>query len=56
MKSASVKIGDRVWIGSGAIILPGVSIGDDSVIAAGAVVIKSFPEKSSVGGVPAKLI
>jgi acetyltransferase-like isoleucine patch superfamily enzyme len=56
VKSASVKIGDRVWIGSGAIILPGVSIGDDSVIAAGAVVIKSFPEKSSVGGVPAKLI
>jgi maltose O-acetyltransferase len=56
VKPASVKIGDRVWIGSGAIILPGVSIGDDSVIAAGAVVTTSFPEKSVVGGVPAKLI
>jgi len=52
----SVVIGDRVWIGSGAIILPGVIIGNDSVIAAGSVVNKSFPEKSIVGGVPAKLI
>jgi maltose O-acetyltransferase len=56
VKAASVKIGDRVWIGSGAIILPGVIIGNDSVIAAGSVVTKSFPEKSIVGGVPAKLI
>jgi maltose O-acetyltransferase len=54
--TASVYIGDRVWIGSGEIVLPGVTIGNDSVIAAGAVVTKSFPENSIVGGVPAKLI
>lgn len=56
VEKLSVKVGDRVWIGSGTIICPGVEIGDDSVIAAGAVVTKSFPENSIIGGVPAKLI
>ncbi len=51
-----VFIGDDCWIGHRAIILPGVEIGDHSIIAAGAVVTHSFPAYSVVGGVPAKLI
>jgi len=51
-----IIIGNDVWIGTRVIILPGVTIGDHSVIAAGAVVSKSFPPYSIIGGVPAKLI
>jgi len=51
-----VKIGDYVFIGPRAIILPGVTIGKGAVVAAGAVVTKNIPEKSIVGGVPAKEI
>jgi acetyltransferase-like isoleucine patch superfamily enzyme len=51
-----VKIGENVWIGSNATILPGVTIGDNSVVAAGAVVTKDVPESSVVAGVPAKVI
>lgn len=51
-----IHIGDRVWIGSGAIILPGVTIGDNSIVSAGAVVTKDVPENVIFGGVPAKLI
>lgn len=51
-----ISIGSDVWIGTRVIILPGVTIGNHSVIAAGAVVTKSFPEYSIIGGVPAKLI
>ena len=51
-----VIIGDNVWIGTRAIILPGVNIGSNSIIGSGAVVTKSFPENSILGGVPAKLI
>ncbi len=54
--SAPVKIGNHVWIGMGAMILKGVTIGDGSVIAAGAVVTDDVPEKSLVGGVPARVI
>ncbi len=53
---APVKIGDYVFIGPRAIILPGVSIGRGAVVAAGAVVTKDVPERTIVGGVPAKLI
>lgn len=49
-----VIIGDNVWIGSNATILPGVTIGDNSVVAAGAVVTKDVPENTVVAGVPAK--
>ncbi|AIQ36616.1 MULTISPECIES: sugar O-acetyltransferase [Paenibacillus] len=49
-----VIIGKNVWIGSNATILPGVTIGDNSVIAAGAVVTKDVQENSVVAGVPAK--
>lgn len=51
-----VTIGRNVWIGSGATILPGVEIGDDSVIAAGAVVTRSVPPRSLVMGVPGKVV
>jgi acetyltransferase-like isoleucine patch superfamily enzyme len=51
-----IHIGKKVWIGSGAIVLPGVSIGDNSVIAAGSVVTKNVPENVVYGGNPAKLI
>lgn len=49
-----VKIGQRVWIGSGAIILPGVSIGDGAIIGAGSVVTKDVAEDTIVIGVPAR--
>lgn len=51
-----VKIGNDVWIGTRAIIMPGVEIGDHSIVASGAVVTKSFEPYSVIGGVPAKLI
>jgi maltose O-acetyltransferase len=51
-----VTIGDDVWIGGGAIICPGVHIGNGAVIGAGAVVIKDVPDNVLVGGNPAKLI
>ena len=52
----NVIIGNNVWIGANCIIMPGVNIGDDSVIAAGSVVIKDIPSKCIVGGNPAKII
>ncbi|MED3550279.1 sugar O-acetyltransferase [Cytobacillus praedii] len=51
-----VVIGKNVWIGSNATILPGVKIGDNSVVAAGAVVTKDVPENTIVAGVPAKAV
>ena len=51
-----IHLGKKVWIGSGAIVLPGVSIGDNSVIAAGSVVTKDVPENCLYGGNPAKFI
>ena len=51
-----VIIGDDVWIGAGAVILPGVSVGSHSVVAAGAVVTKDVPQRCVVAGVPAKII
>jgi acetyltransferase-like isoleucine patch superfamily enzyme len=51
-----VEIGDRVWIGSRAIILKGVSIGHDSIVGAGAVVTKSVPPYSVVVGPAARVI
>lgn len=51
-----IFIGEGSWIASGAMILGGVSIGAHSIVAAGAVVTKSFPEHSIIAGVPANLI
>ncbi len=51
-----VSIGNRAWLGSRCTILPGVTIGEGSVIAAGAVVVRDVPEFSIMGGVPAKKI
>jgi len=51
-----VVIGDDVWIGANAVILPGVTIGNHCVIAAGAVVTKDVPDYTLAGGVPAKTI
>lgn len=51
-----VSIGQDVWIGANCVILPGVTIGDHAVIAAGAVVTKDVPTGTIVGGVPAKPI
>ena len=56
MLPAPVKIGDDVWIGARATILPGVTVGSGAVIAAGAVVTKDVPENTVVAGVPAKII
>jgi acetyltransferase-like isoleucine patch superfamily enzyme len=54
--SSPVHIEDDVWIGHGAIILKGVSVGTGAIIAAGSVVTKTVPAYSIVGGVPAKVI
>lgn len=51
-----IVIGNDCWIGTRVIILPGVTLGDHCIVAAGAVVTHSFPEKSILGGVPAKLL
>ena len=56
MIPAPIHIGKNVWIGSNATVLPGVSIGDGAIVAAGAVVTKDVPENTIVGGVPAKVI
>ena len=45
-----------VWIGAGCVICPGVTIGEHSIVAAGAVVTKDVPPDVIVGGVPAKVI
>jgi len=51
-----VVVGDYVWIGARATILPGVTIGRGAVVAAGALVSRDVPPYAVVGGVPAKVI
>ena len=53
---APIHIGKRVWIGANATITQGVTIGDNAVVAAGAVVNKDVPANAIVGGVPARFI
>jgi len=56
LTTAPVKICNNVWIGMNAVILKGVTIGDNSVVAAGAVVTKSVPANTVVAGNPAAVV
>lgn len=56
VRTELITIEDDVWIGANAVILPGVTIGRHSVIAAGAVVTKDIPPHSLAAGIPAKII
>jgi acetyltransferase-like isoleucine patch superfamily enzyme len=53
---SAVRIGNHVWIGAQAIILKGVTIGENSVVAAGAIVTKDVPPFTLVAGAPAKIV
>lgn len=55
-KSSSILIGENCWLGANAIILPGVELGDNVIVAAGAVVNSSFKSNVVIGGVPAKVL
>jgi len=55
-KAKLIEIGRDVWIGMGAIILPGVTIGDGSIISAGAVVTSDVAAGTMVSGAPARLV
>lgn len=56
VKQAPIKIGRNVWLGTNAMIMPGVEIGDHSVVGANSVVTKSVPPRTLVSGNPAKVI
>ena len=56
MRPGAIRLGKNVWVGSHATILAGVTVGDNAVIAAGAVVSKDVPADTVVGGVPARVI
>ena len=51
-----IVIGKRCWIGTNTVILPGVTLGDNCIVAAGSVVKDSFPNNSVIAGVPAKMV
>ena len=51
-----IKIGNNCFVGMNSILLPGVEIGDNSIVAAGSVVTKKFPDGVIIGGNPAKII
>ena len=51
-----IHIKKNAWIGANATILPGVTVGENSIVAAGAVVSKDVPDNTIVGGIPAKFI
>ncbi len=52
----SIRVKKNAWIGAGATILPGITIGENAIVAAGAVVTKDVPANAIVGGIPAKFI
>lgn len=52
----AIMVGAQVWIGGGAILMPGITVGDGAVIGAGAVVTKDVPARTVVAGNPAKII
>jgi len=55
-QSAPVRIGDHVWVGTRAIILKGVEIGDGAIVGAGSVVTRSVPPRAVVAGNPARVV
>ncbi len=55
-RSEAVRIGDRVWIGADALVLRGVTIGDDVVVAAGSIVTRDLPDRCLAAGAPAQPI
>lgn len=56
MTPAPIRLGRRVWVGSHATILSGVTVGDNAIIAAGAVVTRDVPADTVVAGVPARIV
>lgn len=56
LHAAPITIGKNVWIGAAATVVPGVTIGNDSIVGAGSVVIRDVPMRTIVAGVPAKVI
>jgi acetyltransferase-like isoleucine patch superfamily enzyme len=56
IETAPVRIGQNVWVGMNSTILKGVEIGDNAIVAAGAVVTRSVPARSVVAGVPARIV
>jgi tetrahydrodipicolinate N-acetyltransferase len=54
--SAPVAIGDNVWIGAGALVLPGVTLGSGAVVGAGSVVTKDVPDRTVIAGNPARVL
>ena len=56
VSTTQVTLGDDIWIGANAVVLPSVTIGNHSVVAAGAVVTHDVPDHCVVAGVPAKII
>ena len=56
LRFAPVLIGEDVWLGTGVIVLPGVQIGNGSIVGAGAVVTKDIPSLTVVAGIPARVM
>lgn len=56
VSSLGIKIGNNVWVGAKVTFLDGCSVGNNSVVAAGAVVNGQYPDNSVIGGVPAKVL
>lgn len=56
LQTPGIKLGEGVWVCADAFLGPGISVGDFSIVGARAVVVKSFPELSIIGGNPARLL